>query len=76
MVACILPMLFATYLASTLVLNYHHHAHDVIFGSLLGVVVAIFGYRMVFKSIWGRKLNAIPSCRSDHGEEDDSILPR
>jgi diacylglycerol diphosphate phosphatase/phosphatidate phosphatase len=64
MVACLLPILLATYLASTLVLNYHHHSYDVVFGSLLGMVVALFGYRMVFKGIWDKGQNSSPSCHS------------
>ena len=71
MVAVVLPSLLATYLASTLVLNYHHHGYDVIFGSLLGMIVAALGYRMVFKSIWNKRINAIPSCHDSHGPEHD-----
>lgn len=65
MVACLLPILLATYIASTLVLNYHHHSYDVVFDSILGIVVAIFGYRMAFRSIWDKERNAVPSCHPD-----------
>lgn len=65
MVACLLPMLLATYIASTLVLNYHHHSYDVVFGSLLGMFVALFGYRMAFRSIWDKERNAMPSRHPD-----------
>lgn len=65
MVACVVPMLLATYLASTLVLNYHHHAYDVIFGVLLGIVTSVFGYHMVFRG-W---VSDVPNCHENHGEE-------
>lgn len=35
MVACLLPILLATYISSTLILNYHHHSYDVVFGACL-----------------------------------------
>ncbi|KAK5074830.1 hypothetical protein LTS08_005600 [Lithohypha guttulata] len=76
MVACVLPTLLATYLASTLVLNYHHHGYDVVFGSLLGVLVALFGYRMVFKSVWNKRLNAVPACHAEHLDEHEPVLPK
>ena len=72
MMACVLPTLLATYIASTLVLVYHHHGYDVVFGSLVGVLVALFGYRMCFRSICNRESNSIPSCHEDHDEN----LPR
>ena len=75
MVACISPLLLATYLASTLVLNYHHHGYDVIFGALIGIMTASFGYRMAYKSIWNKRLNAIPSCHERH-EGDGAVLPK
>jgi len=75
MVACVLPTLLATYLASTLVLNYHHHGYDVIFGVLIGVITSTFGYRMVYKSIWNRRLNAVPSCHDNHAEVE-AVLPK
>lgn len=58
-----LPVLFATYLASTLVLGYHHHGYDVIFGSLIGIIMALFSYRMVFCSIHDPRWNTVPRRR-------------
>ena len=75
MIACVLPILFATFLSCALVLTYNHHGYDVIFGVLLGVLTAIFGYRMAYKSVWNKRLNAIPSCHASH-EEDERVLPK
>lgn len=75
MIACILPLLLATYLASTLALTYHHHSYDIVLGSLIGIFVALFRYRMVFRSIRNEKLNAVPSCHDDHAD-NDSGLPK
>lgn len=75
MMACVLPCLLSTYLASTLVLTYNHHGYDVVFGSLIGIVVALMGYRMVFKSLLDKTLNASPACHSEHGKEE-ATLPR
>lgn len=63
MLAVIAPVLLATYLASTLVLGHHHHASDVIFGALIGSVMALWGYRMVFVSLWDGRTNCIPLRR-------------
>jgi diacylglycerol diphosphate phosphatase/phosphatidate phosphatase len=65
-----LPVLMATYLASTLVLGYHHHAYDVIFGSLIGIVMAFFSYRMVFCSIHDPKWNTVPRRRFERDQKE------
>jgi len=49
--AVIAPILLATYIACTLVLGYHHHAHDCFFGAAIGMVTAVLGYRVVFRSL-------------------------
>ena len=56
----IAPLLLATYLSSTLVLGYHHHACDVCFGALIGWVMAFLGYQMVFKAISDGRWNTVP----------------
>ena len=66
-----LPVLFATYLASTLVLGYHHHGYDVIFGSLIGVVMALFSYRMMFCSILDPRWNTVPRRRFERQEREE-----
>lgn len=66
-----LPVLFATYLTSTLVLGYHHHGYDVIFGSLIGIVMAFFSYRMMFCSIHDPRWNTVPRRRF---EREDRVM--
>lgn len=68
MVACVVPTLLATYIASTLVLDYHHHSYDVIFGVLLGIITALFGYHMAFRGWVSDK----PSCHESH----EASLPK
>lgn len=76
--ACVLPTLLATYIACSVVLEYHHHGYDAIFGAVLGIIVALMGYRMVFKSIWDSNRNMIPACHSEcteHGGSKEGPLP-
>lgn len=75
MMACVLPVLLATYISSTLVLGYHHHSYDVVFGAAIGIVMALLSYRIVFASIWNEKLNTMPLCEHGHEHEADSRLP-
>lgn len=60
MLLVIAPLLLATYLASTLVLGYHHHATDVFFGAFIGWFMAFMGYRTVYMGIWDARWNTVP----------------
>ncbi|ETN43565.1 uncharacterized protein HMPREF1541_02724 [Cyphellophora europaea CBS 101466] len=71
MLMVIAPMWFATYICSSVALGYHHHGYDVIFGSLIGMVMAVFGYRMVFASVLDRRWNTVPLVRGQRGQIDD-----
>lgn len=70
MLAVVAPVLLATYLASTLVLGHHHHWYDVIFGGLIGSLMAVWGYKMVFLSIWDVRTNAVLYRRGMEVEAD------
>jgi diacylglycerol diphosphate phosphatase / phosphatidate phosphatase len=72
MLFVVAPLLFAMYLASTFVLGYHHHGYDVLAGGLIGTMMAFFGYRMVFASIWDPRWNTVPLVRrrTDFFEEN------
>lgn len=63
MLAVVAPLLFATYLTSTLVLGYHHFGTDVLAGAVIGWVMALFGYRMVFQGVLNSKRNILPYLR-------------
>ncbi len=79
MLAVVGPVLLAVYLASTLVLGHHHHAYDVLFGSLIGSVMAIWSYKMVFVSLWDGRTNCEPLSRNPEGtpvsSDADLMLP-
>lgn len=60
MLIVVMPLLLATYIACTLVLGYHHHAHDCFFGALIGAVCAVLGYRSVFRSLLDGRTNFRP----------------
>jgi diacylglycerol diphosphate phosphatase / phosphatidate phosphatase len=66
------PVLLATYLAATLVLGHHHHGYDVVFGALIGGTMAVWGYKMVFVSLWDGRSNWV-SLRFRGGEEADEL---
>jgi diacylglycerol diphosphate phosphatase / phosphatidate phosphatase len=68
MLFVVAPLLFATYLAATLVLGYHHHSWDVIAGGIIGLTMAFLGYRICFASIWDPKWNTVPLTRSHQGK--------
>lgn len=68
LLAVVAPILLATYLASTLVLGHHHHAYDVIFGGLIGSLMAIGSYKMVFVSLADGRTNAVTWSRWREGE--------
>lgn len=63
MVALVAPLTFATYLSSTLVLGYQHHAHDVIAGGLIGMSSAVLGYRLAFQGLINWPWNCMPATR-------------
>jgi diacylglycerol diphosphate phosphatase / phosphatidate phosphatase len=71
MLMVISPMFFATYIASTLALGYHHHGYDIIAGSLIGILMALFGYRMVFASVLNPRWNTVPLVRGEGVEVND-----
>lgn len=70
MLLVVTPLFFAIYLSSTLALGYHHHWHDVIFGALIGWIMAFFGYMMVFMAVIDGNWNTVPYLKlADVGED-------
>lgn len=79
MIFVIVPILFATYIACTLVLGYHHHAHDCFFGAAVGIMTALMGFRIAFRSITDCRTNWRPRVgrrlkreMDRHAEESES----
>src|ERR1700753_196729 len=60
MLLVLLPLLFATYISSTMVLSYQHHASDCFFGAGIGCLTALLSYRTAFRSIFDARLNWKP----------------
>ncbi|KIX96320.1 uncharacterized protein Z520_08098 [Fonsecaea multimorphosa CBS 102226] len=60
MILVLTPILFATYISSTLVLGYHHHVHDCLFGAAIGCLTATLGYRIAFRSLLDARMNWRP----------------
>ncbi|OQV01587.1 hypothetical protein CLAIMM_06914 [Cladophialophora immunda] len=60
MILVLAPILSATYISSTLVLGYHHQAHDCLFGAAIGCLTAILGYRIAFRSLLDARMNWRP----------------
>ena len=54
------PILAAAYIRSTLVLSYHHHASDCLFGAVIGFLTALLGYRSAFRSTFDDRVNWKP----------------
>ena len=63
MLLTVTPLLLATYLTSSLVLGYHHHGYDVVFGALIGCFMAFMGYRMAFMGVVDGRWNTEPYLR-------------
>lgn len=68
MLLVVAPLLLATYLASTLVLGYHHHAYDVFFGAFIGWFMAFMGYRTVYMGVFDGRWNTVPYLKLPPGD--------
>jgi membrane-associated phospholipid phosphatase len=47
-----LPLELALLMALSKIIDYWHFWYDVLFGSLIGCLFALLGYRMVYSSVW------------------------
>lgn len=57
------PMLAATLIVGSLLLDMSHNWYDIVLGSVLGAVMAILSYRMCFAAVWDFRFNHIPLAR-------------
>ncbi|KAI9773019.1 MAG: hypothetical protein M1839_002249 [Geoglossum umbratile] len=59
-----IPILGATLLAGTLIMGAHHHWYDVMGGAVIGTVMALSSYRVMYAAVWDYRVNHIPLSRS------------
>lgn len=63
MVVVYAPLLGATLIAGTLTIDEYHNWYDCLAGAIIGSVMAISAYRMVYASVWDFRFNHIPLTR-------------
>jgi len=60
----VLPTVYSTTIALTRVRDYHHHFSDILGGSVLGSLLAIFAYMLNYHPLTGTKSH-LPKSRRD-----------
>ncbi|KAK4941975.1 hypothetical protein LTR10_018156 [Elasticomyces elasticus] len=60
MLLVLMPIILATYISSTLVLAYHHYVFDCVFGAAIGILTALLGYSLAFRSLISPDTNCEP----------------
>ena len=63
LVALYAPLLGATLISGALTIDEFHNWYDVVAGAIIGSVMAISSYRMVYASVWDFRFNHIPLTR-------------
>ena len=63
MIALYAPLLGAFLISGTLTIDEYHNWYDVVVGGIIGSVMAISAYRMVYASVWDFRFNHIPLTR-------------
>jgi PAP2 superfamily len=63
LIALYAPLLGATLIAGALTIDEFHNWYDVVAGAIIGSVMAISAYRMVYASVWDFRFNHIPLTR-------------
>lgn len=62
-IALYAPILGATLISGALTVDEFHNWYDVVAGAIIGSVMAISAYRMVYASVWDFRFNHIPLTR-------------
>lgn len=57
------PVLGATLIAGALTIDEFHNWYDVVAGAIIGSVMAVSAYRMVYASVWDFRFNHVPVAR-------------
>ncbi|KAF7506276.1 hypothetical protein GJ744_012084 [Endocarpon pusillum] len=63
LVALYTPLLGATLISGALTIDEFHNWYDVVAGAIIGSVMALSAYRMVYASVWDFRFNHIPLTR-------------
>ncbi|PBP18364.1 phosphatidic acid phosphatase beta [Diplocarpon rosae] len=59
-VVTIIPLLLASLIAGSMYISYQHHAHEIVIGMLIGLVLGVLGYRSAYAAIFDSRYNHIP----------------
>lgn len=59
-----MPVLGAVLFAGSLAVDEYHNWYDVLASAMIGTVIAVSGYRMVYASVWDFRFNHIPLQRT------------
>ncbi|KAI9867739.1 MAG: hypothetical protein M1813_008539 [Trichoglossum hirsutum] len=63
LIAVYAPLLGATLIAGTLTIDEYHNWYDCFAGAVIGTMMAISSYRMVYASVWDFRFNHVPLRR-------------
>lgn len=63
LIALYAPILGATLISGALTIDEFHNWYDVVAGAIIGSVMALSAYRMVYASVWDFRFNHIPLTR-------------
>jgi diacylglycerol diphosphate phosphatase/phosphatidate phosphatase len=64
LIAVYTPVLGATLIAGALTIDEFHNWYDVVAGAIIGTVMAVSAYRMVYASVWDFRFNHVPVARN------------
>ncbi|KAF8159155.1 phosphatidic acid phosphatase type 2/haloperoxidase [Crassisporium funariophilum] len=71
LLAFVTPLVGATLIVGTLNLDMSHNWYDILAGSLIGILMAILGYRMCFASVWDFRWNHFPLRRGANRRREE-----
>ncbi|KAF4312870.1 Phosphatidic acid phosphatase type 2/haloperoxidase [Botryosphaeria dothidea] len=63
LIAVMAPLLGATLIGGALTIDEFHNWYDVLAGAIIGTLMALTSYRMVYASVWDFRFNHIPLHR-------------
>ncbi|CZT41417.1 uncharacterized protein RSE6_01153 [Rhynchosporium secalis] len=59
-IVTILPLLLASLIGGSMYIAYQHHAHEIIIGMLIGMILGALGYRSAYAAVFDYRYNHIP----------------